>query len=76
MGAYADGHVLALADGIGGHPAGDVAAALVLRPFGDIDLDVPGWDVVDHLRDAAVRGEDAVATHVASLRLCEAWGLP
>jgi len=62
--AYADGQVLALADGMGGHAAGDIAASLVVRPFGRT-MDVPQWDVVDHLRAATLAGEDAIADHVA-----------
>jgi PPM family protein phosphatase len=62
--AYADNHVLALADGMGGHPAGDVAASLVVGPFGR-RIDAPQWDVVDHLRAATLMGEDAIADYVA-----------
>jgi PPM family protein phosphatase len=62
--AYADGHVLALADGMGGHPAGDVAASLVVGPFGR-RIDAPESDAVDHLRAATFAGEDAIADYVA-----------
>lgn len=62
--AYADGQVLALADGMGGHPAGDVAASLIVGPFGR-RIDAPEWDVVDHLRAATFAGEDAIADYVA-----------
>jgi PPM family protein phosphatase len=62
--AYADGHVLALADGMGGHPAGDVAASLAVGRFGR-RIDVPEWDVVDHLRAATLAGEDAIDDYVA-----------
>jgi PPM family protein phosphatase len=31
--AYADPRTLAVADGMGGHPAGDLAASLAIRPF-------------------------------------------
>jgi PPM family protein phosphatase len=62
--AYADGHVLTLADGMGGHPAGEVAASLVIGPFGR-RVDAAEWDVVDHLRAATLAGEDAIADFVA-----------
>jgi PPM family protein phosphatase len=64
--AYADGHVLALADGMGGHPAGDVAASLMIKPFAHLNLDVRGEDDVDYLRAATLSGEDAIAAHVAA----------
>jgi serine/threonine protein phosphatase PrpC len=63
--AYADDQVLALADGMGGHPAGDVAASLMIKPFAGLNLEGRTWDVVDHLRAAALSGEDAIAAHVS-----------
>jgi serine/threonine protein phosphatase PrpC len=63
--AYADPYVIALADGMGGHPAGDVAASLMIQPFGRIVRDHKRWDVVDYLREATLQGEGAIATHVA-----------
>lgn len=62
--AFAGTRVLALADGMGGHPAGDVASSLMVQPFGWESND-SGWDVVDHLRAAVFRGEDAIADYVA-----------
>lgn len=62
--AFAGTSVLALADGMGGHPAGDVASSLMVQPFG-WESDVPGWEVVDHLRAAMFKGEDAIADYVA-----------
>jgi PPM family protein phosphatase len=64
--AYADEHVLALADGMGGHPAGDVAASLMIKPFARLNLVDQDGDVVDHLREATLRGEHAIAAHVAA----------
>ena len=64
--AYADSRVLALADGMGGHPAGDVAASLVIRPFVSLEASTQAGDVVDHLRTAALGGDVAIAEHVAA----------
>lgn len=63
--AYADARVLALADGVGGHPGGDLASAAMVRGFAQIDFTLEGWDGADHLRAAAFRGEDAIAEQVA-----------
>ena len=63
--AYAGARVLALADGVGGHPGGDLASAAMVRGFAQIDFTLEGWDGTDHLRAAAFRGEDAIAEQVA-----------
>jgi serine/threonine protein phosphatase PrpC len=57
--------VLALADGVGGHPGGDLASAAMVRPFAEIDFTLEGWDGADHLRTAAFQGDDAIAEQVA-----------
>lgn len=62
--AFADTNVLAIADGMGGHPAGEVAASLMVRSFGR-EGDVSEGDVVDHLRAATFGGEDAINDYVA-----------
>ncbi len=64
--AYADRRILALADGMGGHPAGDVAASLAIKPFSRIHPGSTSWDVVDLLRAAALSGDDAIAAHVSA----------
>jgi serine/threonine protein phosphatase PrpC len=63
--AFADARVLALADGVGGHPGGDVASAAMVRSFAQIDFALQGWDGADHLRAAVFRGEDAIAEQIA-----------
>jgi protein phosphatase len=60
--AYAGPHLLAVADGMGGHAAGEVASAAVITAIAPLDAEDPGPDLVNALADA-------VAT--ANLRLQE-----
>src|ERR1700735_2368229 len=46
--AYAGPHLLAIADGMGGHAAGEVASSVAISALTGLDSDVP----VDHLLDA------------------------
>jgi PPM family protein phosphatase len=61
---YAGARLLALADGMGGHAAGEVASQLVIAALAHLDDDEPGGDLLSKL-DAAVRqGNAAIAGHV------------
>ena len=60
--AYAGPHLLAVADGMGGHAAGEVASAATITTIAPLDAEEPGPDLVGALAGA-------VAT--ASLRLQE-----
>ena len=61
---YAGARLLALADGMGGHAAGEVASQLVIAALAHLDDDEPGGDLLSQL-DAAVRaGNSAIAAHV------------
>jgi serine/threonine protein phosphatase PrpC len=61
---YAGARLLALADGMGGHAAGEIASQLVIAALAHLDDDEPGGDVLSKL-DAAVRqGNSAIAGHV------------
>ncbi len=61
---YAGARLLALADGMGGHAAGEVASQLVIAALAHLDDDEPGGDLLARL-DAAVRaGNSAIAEHV------------
>ena len=50
---YAGPRLLAVADGMGGHAAGEVASALAIATMAPLDHDVPGPDLTALLRDSA-----------------------
>jgi protein phosphatase len=51
---YAGPRLLAVADGMGGHAAGDVASAVTIAALAPLDEDAPGTDLLGALRDAAM----------------------
>ena len=44
--AYAGPHLLAVADGMGGHAAGEVASAATIDTMAALDTDQPGADLL------------------------------
>jgi protein phosphatase len=58
---YAGPRLLALADGMGGHAAGDMAAKVVIAAFAPLDDDEPGNDLLDQLHEAALAGNAAIS---------------
>jgi protein phosphatase len=50
---YAGPRLLAVADGMGGHAAGEVASALAIATVAALDHDVPGPDLTAVLRESA-----------------------
>ena len=62
---YAGPRLLALADGMGGHAAGEVASSLVISALAPLDEDDPGEDLLRELREATVEGNAAITRHVA-----------
>ncbi len=71
---YAGPRLLALADGMGGHAAGEVASSLVISALAPLDDDDPGDDLLAELRDATVEGNAAITRHVADAPDLEGMG--
>lgn len=61
---YAGARLLALADGMGGHAAGEVASQLVIAALAHLDDDEPGGDLLSKLDGAVRAGNQAIAAHV------------
>jgi PPM family protein phosphatase len=53
--AYAGPHLLAIADGMGGHAAGEVASAVAIAALAPLDDDVPGRDMLGALANAVAK---------------------
>jgi PPM family protein phosphatase len=63
---YAGPRLLSLADGMGGHAAGEVASKVVIAALAPLDDDEPGDDLLAQLREATAAGNGAIAELVAS----------
>ncbi len=61
---YAGARLLALADGMGGHAAGEVASQLVIAALAHLDDDEPGGDLLAKLDSAVRSGNAAIAAQV------------
>ena len=71
---YAGPRLLALADGMGGHAAGEVASSLVISALAPLDDDAPGDDLLAELRHATVEGNAAITRHIADAPDLEGMG--
>ncbi|WP_416564231.1 PP2C family protein-serine/threonine phosphatase [Nocardia testacea] len=61
---YAGARLLALADGMGGHAAGEVASQLMIAALAHLDDDEPGEDLLGKLNRATHAGNAAIAEQV------------
>ena len=58
---YAGGHMLVVADGMGGHAAGELASATAVAMFAELDQQPPGEQVLTALADAVDHTHDELA---------------
>jgi protein phosphatase len=62
---YAGPRLLAVADGMGGHAAGEVASAVIIAGVAALDDDVPGSDLLGALKAAVLQANSNLAEMVA-----------
>jgi protein phosphatase len=71
---YAGPQVLAVADGMGGHAAGEVASAVAIAALAHLDSDAPGSDLLDVLRASAESANEHLRDMVAGDPTLEGMG--
>ena len=62
--AYAGPRLLALADGMGGHAAGEVASQITIASLSQLDEDQPGSDLTGALATVMAEANDLIASHI------------
>jgi len=72
--AYAGPRLLAVADGMGGHAAGEVASAAAISALAKLDEDVPGNDLLDALADAVADANHTLHDMVVADAVLEGMG--
>jgi protein phosphatase len=71
---YAGARLLALADGMGGHAAGEVASQLAIAALAHLDDDEPGGDLLSKLDTSVREGNAAIAAHIEAEPALEGMG--
>ncbi len=72
--AYAGPRLLVVADGMGGHAAGEVASSVAVTTMAELDDDAPGSDVLDRLATTVMRANDVLREMVAAEPSLEGMG--
>ncbi|MFI5063106.1 MAG: PP2C family protein-serine/threonine phosphatase [Streptosporangiales bacterium] len=72
--AYAGPRLLAVADGMGGHAAGEVASAAAIAAIARLDDDVPGGDLLDALAGAVGEANHTLHDMVSADPVLEGMG--
>jgi len=62
--AYAGPHLLTLADGMGGHAAGEIASQIMISHIAHVDDVGPSDDMCGQLADAMAEGNAAIANQI------------
>ncbi|MFL6239007.1 MAG: PP2C family protein-serine/threonine phosphatase [Actinomycetes bacterium] len=71
---YAGPRLLAVADGMGGAAAGEVASSVTIARLAELDDDVPGPDLLAALREKAEAANDELQEIIAGNRALEGMG--
>ncbi|MCU1675659.1 MAG: protein serine/threonine phosphatase [Frankiales bacterium] len=71
---YAGPRLLAVADGMGGHAAGEVASSVVIGTLSSLDEDTPSRDLLDVLQGAVATANDHLRQMVAADNELEGMG--
>jgi PPM family protein phosphatase len=71
---YAGPRLLAVADGMGGHAAGDVASKVVIAALQHLDDDAPSGDMLQALRGAVFEGSEHLREYIRERPQLEGMG--
>lgn len=72
--AYAGPHLIAVADGMGGHAHGEVASATAIATLAELDAEVPSSDLANALRTSIEHANSAIRAMVQADSSLEGMG--